>query len=98
MIRPVLRAGKELVTNVAERPLLAEAPVVFPNPGRTECRWVLEEATEIWVYDLTGREVADLGLLAPGAHTWTTESPGMYLLVGTTRQGQTWSQRWIARP
>jgi len=98
MIRPVLRAGKELVTNVAERPWLAEAPVVFPNPGRTECRWVLEEATEIWVYDLTGREVADLGLLAPGAHTWTTESPGMYLLVGTTRQGQTWSQRWMARP
>ena len=98
MIRPVLRAGKEPVTSVAEFATRTEAPAVIHNPGRGECRWHLEDATEIRVYDLSGREVSDLGLLAPGLHTWTTSAPGMYFLVGTTSQGQTWTQRWISRP
>lgn len=98
MIRPVLRAGKEVVTVVAERPEPAGIPIVYPNPGRSECHWDLEERTEVRVFDLTGRQVADLGWLAPGRHSWTTSVPGMFIVMGTTSEGQSWTQRWMARP
>ena len=98
MIRPVLRAGKELVTNVKEVPTALDVPVLFPNPGTTQCRMVLDVPTAVRVYDLSGRQVADLGTLYPGGHEWTTEQPGVYVIMGTTRLGQTWTQRWIARP
>jgi len=100
MIRPVLRAGKELVTSVedvASTPPTS-GPVVFPNPGTTTCHWTLEHVTSVRILDMTGRVVADFPSMGPGLQSWTTEVPGMYLLVGTTEGGQTWTQRWIARP
>ena len=44
---------------------------------------------------MTGRVVADFLPWVRDCN-WTTEVPGMYLLVGTTEGGQTWTQRWIA--
>ena len=100
MIRPVLRAGKELVTSVEDVASTAptSGPVVFPNPGTTTCHWTLEHVTSVRILDMTGRVVADFPSMGPGLQSWTTEVPGMYLLVGTTEGGQTWTQRWIARP
>jgi hypothetical protein len=98
MIRPVLRAGKELVTNVSDLSVPAQAPSLFPNPGAGVCHWVLAEPTHVRVVDVAGRTVADLGRLNVGRHSWSTDTSGIYLLVGTDEFGQTWTQRWIARP
>ncbi len=98
MIRPVLRAGKEAVTGLTEIDAAVVSPLLYPNPGTNECRWVLTEWTTVRVFDLSGRLVADLGELAPGPHHWIANLPGIYVLNGKTRGGQSWAQRWIARP
>ena len=98
MIRPVLRAGKEPVVAVSELPTRLEGPTVFPNPGTTTCRWTLDGVTTVRVLDMTGRTVAEWPKMAPGLQSWSTNEPGVYLLVGTEENGHTWTQRWIARP
>jgi hypothetical protein len=98
MIRPVLRAGKEPVVQVSELPSRLEGPAVFPNPGTHTCHWNLERVTTVRMLDMRGRTVAEWPDMAPGLQSWSTETPGVYLLVGTEENGQTWTQRWIARP
>ena len=98
MIRPVLRAGKQVAVNVGEPSQIAQAPILFPNPGMSVCHWTLERITSVRIYDMNGRLVADLPRLAPGIHSWSTEISGIYLLLGTETDGETWTQRWIARP
>lgn len=98
MIRPVLRAGKEPVVQVSEMPSRLEGPTVFPNPGTHTCHWNLERVTTVQMLDMMGRTVAEWLDMAPGYQSWSTETPGVYLLVGTEENGQTWTQRWIARP
>ena len=98
MIRPVLRAGKEEVTQVNDVSRLGEAPILFPNPGGLECHWSVATETSVRVMDMAGREVAQLSNLTPGRHTWTAPEPGMYLFVGETADGLTWAQPWISRP
>ena len=98
MIRPVLRAGKEVVTQVNDVSRQGDAPILFPNPGGLECHWSLASVTSVLVMDMAGREVAQLSNLAPGHHTWTAPGPGVYLFVGETADGRTWAQRWISRP
>jgi hypothetical protein len=97
MIRPVLRAGKELVTSTFEH-RATRAPEVFPNPGRHTCHLRLESFTDIRVMDIRGHVVADLPRCQPGLFSWQTDVPGMYLLVGRDAQGRTWTTRWIANP
>jgi hypothetical protein len=98
MIRPVLRAGKEVVTHVNDVSRQGDAPILFPNPGGLECHWSVATVTTVLVMDMAGREVAQLSNLAPGRHTWTAPGPGVYLFVGETADGRTWAQRWISRP
>ena len=98
MIRPVLRAGKEPVVHVSELSSRLEGPAVFPNPGTHTCHWNLERVTTVRMLDMTGRTVAEWLDMAPGLQSWSTETPGVYLLVGTEENGQIWTQRWIARP
>ena len=98
MIRPVLRAGKEVAVNVGEPSQIAQAPILFPNPGMSVCHWTLERITSVRIYDMNGRLVADLPRLAPGIHRWSTEISGIYLLLGTETDGGNWTQRWIAHP
>ena len=98
MIRPVLRAGKEPVVHVSELPSRLEGPAVFPNPGTHTCHWNLERVTTVRMLDMTGRIVSEWLDMAPGLQSWSTETPGVYLLVGTEENGLTWTQRWIARP
>ena len=98
MIRPVLRAGKEEVTQVNDVSRLGEAPILFPNPGGLECHWSVATETSVRVMDMAGREVAQLSNLTPGRHTWTAPEPGMYLFVGETADGLRWAQPWISRP
>ena len=98
MIRPVMRAGKEVVTGIDEVLSTGAGPLFYPNPGTTTFIWELTETTTVTVFDMTGRRVAELVDLAPGRHHWMTTKPGAYLLVGQTKSGDAWNQRWIARP
>ena len=98
MIRPVMRAGKEVVTGIDEVLSTGAGPLLYPNPGTTTCIWELSETTTVTVFDMTGRRVAELVDLAPGRHEWMTTKPGVYLLVGQAKSGDAWNQRWIARP
>ena len=99
MIRPAFRAGKQQAwDHVVELRPQFQAPILFPNPGRHEVEWMLEEPTTIHVLDLSGRSVALLDNLSPGLHSWECHEPGMYLFVGTTSRGVVWTQRWICRP
>ena len=97
MIRPVLRAGKDPVTQVGDWASVREAPLLHPNPGAGLCQWTLEVPTDIQVFDMSGREVAFWPQLAPGLHAWETDQTGMFLLVGTEPSGQRWTQRWVSQ-
>ena len=97
MIRPVLRAGKDPVTQVGEWGSVREAPLLHPKPGACLCQWTLEVPTDLQVFDMAGREVAFWPQLAPGLHAWETDQTGMFLLVGTEPSGQRWIQRWVSQ-
>ena len=65
MIRPVLRAGKEPVTDVAELPLEHRELIhIHPNPGRDQMTLNLVQPMSVSVWDMSGRLVDVLGTLA----------------------------------
>jgi hypothetical protein len=97
MIRPVLRAGKEAVSTVVETQAVP-APAMHPNPGSEACHMVLTETTDVRVYDLQGRLVADLPRSQAGVHVWRPEGPGVYVITGVNAHGHVWTSRWISQP
>lgn len=97
MVRPVLRAGKEAVSTVVETQAVP-APALHPNPGADACHMVLAETTDVRVYDLQGRLVADLPRIQAGVHVWRPHGPGVYVITGVNAHGHVWTSRWISQP
>ena len=98
MIRPVLRAGKNVATSTREVMREVVLPRLFPNPGSGTCSWELLHPATVSIFDLSGRRVAHFPSLQPGRHQWTTSTPGVYMFKGQSTTGERWTQRWIARP
>ena len=99
MIRPVLRAGKEVVTDVTELALeRTESIQVYPNPGRDEMTLNLVQPMSVSVLDMSGRLVDALGTLAAGRHVWQAPHAGVFVVRGVDGQGCVHTQRWIAKP
>ena len=99
MIRPVLRAGKEVVTDVAELPLeRRQFMYVHPNPGRDQMTLNLVQPMSVSVWDMSGRLVDVLGTLAQGMHVWHAPHAGVFVVRGIDKQGGVHTQRWIAEP
>ena len=99
MIRPVLRAGKELVTDVSELGLERPRAIhVYPNPGRHEMTLDLSKAMSVSVLDMSGRLLDVMGLLAEGRHVWQAPYAGVFVVRGVDENGGVHTQRWIAKP
>ena len=97
MIRPVFRAGKDVVTGL-NAPYVTEGPLLFPNPSQGVCQWQLDEETSIRVLDMTGKVVASWDNLQPGRHAWDGATAGTYVFVGRNSRDETWVQRWVMQP
>ena len=99
MIRPVLRAGKEVVADVAELLLERRQSLdVHPNPGRDHMTLNLVQPMSVSVWDMSGRLVDVLGTLAEGRHVWYAPHAGAFVVRGIDKQGGVHTQRWIAEP
>ena len=99
MIRPVLRAGKEPVTDVAELPLEHRELIhIHPNPGRDQMTLNLVQPMSVSVWDMSGRLVDVLGTLAEGRHVWQAPHAGVFVVRGVDMHGGAHTQRWIAKP
>ena len=99
MIRPVLRAGKEIVTDVAELPLERRQSMdVHPNPGRDQMTLNLVQPMSVSVWDMSGRLVDVLGTLAEGSHLWHAPHAGVFVVRGIDKHGAVHTLRWIAEP
>ena len=94
MIRPVLRAGKEVVTDIAELPLERRPSIqVHPNPGRDQMTLHLAQAMSVSVWDLSGRMVDMLGTLGEGRHVWQAPQAGVFVVRGIDKHGGVHTQR-----
>ena len=95
MIRPVLRAGKEEVTQVNDVSRLGEEPILFPNPGGLECHFSVATETSVRVMDMAGRVVLAHSVNAEGANACQLNiarcNAGMYILV-VNKHDQRWTQ------
>ena len=99
MIRPVLRAGKEIVTDVVELPVERRPSIhVHPNPGRDQMTLNLVQPMSVSVWDMSGRMVDLLGTLVEGRHVWQAPHAGVFVVRGLDENGGVHTQRWISKP
>jgi hypothetical protein len=99
MIRPVLRAGKEVVTDVTELGLEGPRTIhVYPNPGRDEMTLNLVQTMSVSVLDMSGRLLEAMGQLAEGRHVWQAPHAGVFVVRAVDENGGVHTQRWIAKP